>query len=142
MKRMSYLSDITTPLIKVLRHLVTLPAHQLAGHAANLSFWRSEVDHRRQIIQSYNERFRRMRDAEQAYGKAHGFGTVRLEGFEEPELVPIRSALPARASTRDSERQELLRDLDAAFDAFCKRAASQEVIDSNRAEPVAGPNSR
>lgn len=118
---MSYLAEITLPLVRVLRHFATLPAHQLAGHAANLDFWRSEVEHRRLIIRSYRDRFRRMRDAEQAYGREHGFGAVQVDGLGEPTVVEITSAPLSRASTQDSERQELLRELDAAFGAFCNR---------------------
>jgi hypothetical protein len=125
---MSYLSDITHPLTKALQHFATLPAHQLAGHAANVEFWRSEVEHRKRIIRSYPERFRRLRDAEQAYGKQHGFGTRQEDGWDEPVTVRIDSIPPARPSTRDSERQELLRELESAFCALCSRLEKEGLV--------------
>lgn len=124
---MSYLSDITNPLIQVLEHFATLPAHQLAGHAANLDFWRSEVEHRRRIIRGYNERFRRMRDAEQAYGTAHGYGTTVSEEWGQAVTVPVASAPRSRASTPDADRQALLRALDSAFDSFCVRVERHQL---------------
>jgi hypothetical protein len=137
---MSYLSDITKPLIEALRHFATLPAHQLAGHAANIAFWWSEVEHRRQVIRSYGERFRRMRDAEQAYGAEHGFGSTEVETWDESVVVPVDSAPRLRPSTRDSERQQLLRELDAAFDSFYRRAEREQLIPSGFAERGAPPN--
>lgn len=133
---MSYLSDVTNPLIKALRHFATLPAHQLAGHAANLDFWRAEVEHRRRIIQSYEERFQCLRDAEQAYGREHGFGTKQVDELGEPVVVPVESAPRARASTRDSERQALLHELDGALDAFCRRLEKEDLIPYENAEPT------
>ena len=130
---MSYLSEITNPLIETLRHFATLPAHQLAGHAANLDFWRSEVEHRKRIILSYDDRFRRMRDAESAYGKEHGFGMQQVEGWDEPVVVPVTSAPRTRPSTRDSERQELLRELDGAFGSFCRRLEKHRMVQDHDA---------
>ena len=137
---MSYLWDITKPLIETLRHFATLPAHQLAGHAANLTFWSSEVEHRRQVIHSYGERFRRLRDAEQAYGSAHGFGSTEVESWGESVVVPVESAPRLRPSTQDSERQQLLRELDMAFASFYRRVKREHLIPSDFAEPGAPPN--
>lgn len=125
---MSYISDITTPLIKTLRHFATLPAHQLAGHAANMGFWRSEVGHRKQVIMAYNERFRILRDAEQAYGREHGFGVKEDREWGGPFLVPVDSQPRLRPSIPDSERQELLRELDLAFAAFCSRVGREQLM--------------
>ena len=132
---MSYISDITKPLIEALNHFATLPAHQLAGHAANLAFWASEVDHRRRTIRSYGERFRRLRDAEQIYGSIHGFGTTEMETLGESIVVPVESAPRLRASTTDSERQQLLRQVDEAFDAFYSRVSQERLIPADYAEP-------
>ena len=137
---MSYLSDITNPLVKVLRHFATLPAHQLAGHAANLDFWRSEVEQRREIIRSYAVRFERMRDAEQAYGREHGFGATQVEEWGEPVVVPVASAPRSRPSTRDSERQHLLRDLDTALAAFLERIEKEHLAPNDLAEPRPAAN--
>jgi len=137
---MSYLHDITTPLTKTLRHFATFPAHQLAGHAANLDFWRSEVEHRREVIRSYEERFQRMREAEQAYGKAHGYGQTEIEEFGERVVVPVDPLPPTRRSTSDSDRQRLLRELDEAFDAFLRRIQKGQPAGEPDAEPASGAN--
>ncbi len=127
---MSYLSDVTNPLVKSLRHFAALPAHQLAGHAANFDFWRSEVEHRRKLIETYRQRFRRLRDAEQAYGQAHGFNPQPQDEWG----VPEDSAPPLRASTKDSERQQMLRDLDSAFEAWCRRLEREGLLPDDSAE--------
>jgi len=134
---MSYLSDITLPLIQTLEHFTGLPAHQLAGHAANLDFWRSEVEHRRRIIGTYQARFNRMSEAQQAYGSIHGFGTKSGHGFEGPVPETITSLPPLRKSTTDSERKALLKQLDQAFNVFCERLKRESLIESDDAEPAA-----
>lgn len=131
---MSYISDITNPLIKVLSHFATLPPHQFAGHAANLEFWTSEVEHCRDVILAYGERFRRMRDAEQAHGAIYGYSATVGEQWGEQVSLPVTSAPRARASTPDSERQALLRELNSAFDSFYRRVKQHQLSSPPLAE--------
>lgn len=134
---MSYLAEITLPLVRVLRHFATLPAHQLAGQAANMEFWRSEVEHRRLIIRSYRDRFRRMRDAEQAYSREHGLGSPSVESSGDSPSNEMGSLALAGTGTQDSERQELLRELDAAFGVFWNRITQFQAGQLNGADPSA-----
>ena len=69
---MSYLSDITEPLIRTLQHFAGLPVHQLAGHAANFDFWQAEFAHRIQAIDSYQGRFKQLKKAQGDFAKEYG----------------------------------------------------------------------
>ena len=75
---MSYIEDICEPLITTLERASNLPAHQLAGYVANLDFWLSEAKHCLQIVDGYEQRFERMKDAQEFQAK--------IEGVEEPLL--------------------------------------------------------
>ena len=55
-----------------LERLATQNAHQLAGQVANLAFWISEAVHAISTIDDYPVRFRRLRDAQVGWVKAHG----------------------------------------------------------------------
>jgi len=130
---MSYLADITLPLVKTLKHFSSLPVHQLAGHAANFQFWKSEVEHRKHLIETYRGRFERLRDAQQEYGKLHGFGNeTEFSSFTDEYItVPINSETPLRANLPDAERKDLLKQLDAAFHAFHERLKRESLLEES-----------
>ena len=58
----SYIERICDPLLDTLDKLSTLPPEELAGHATNLSFWISEVEHCFSVIDGYPERFKNLRE--------------------------------------------------------------------------------
>jgi len=93
---MSYVEDITEPLINTLTHTGGLPARQLAGHAANLEFWVREVRHAFDVIDGYGERFTRLQVAERAATERFG-----------PEWHPFQSDKLIRPGINDYELKEL-----------------------------------
>lgn len=102
---MSYVEDITEPLVSTLTHTGGLPARQLAGHAANLEFWVGEVRHALNVIDGYGERFRKLKDGDRAAAERIG-----------PQFHPFRSERPVRPGIRDHELKELrLRLTDSAY---------------------------
>src|SRR5213080_124265 len=109
---MSYLSDITEPLIKTLQHLAGLPVHQLAGHAANFDFWQAEFAHRTQAIDSYQRRFKQLKKAQNDFAKEYGAGITREEGLfggvYEKKVIPN----PLRRSTQDQELKNVKKNLE------------------------------
>jgi len=129
---MSYLADITLPLVKTLKHFSSLPVHQLAGHAANFQFWKSEVEHRQHLIETYRERFERLRDAQQQYGKLHSFGveTDFSSMLDAPITVPVTSEPLLRTNLPDSERKDLLKKLDDAFHLFQERLKQESLLEN------------
>lgn len=64
---MSYSSAIADLLAAQLTKFATLNRHQLAGQAANLDFWLTEVRHCLAVLDSYRDRFLRMREAQESY---------------------------------------------------------------------------
>jgi hypothetical protein len=68
---MSYSIKRATLIADQLERLATQNAHQLAGQFANLDFWIAEVIDAIRVIQQYPDRFRRLRDAQVAWVRAH-----------------------------------------------------------------------
>jgi len=68
---MSYSIEQAGLLERQLERFATLEAHQLAGHVANLEFWLGEAIHVLATIDGYPDRFRRLRDGQQAWVKRH-----------------------------------------------------------------------
>ncbi len=137
---MPYLFDITEPLIKTLEHFAGLPKHQLAGHAANFEFWRSEVEHRIQAIDSYGKRFRRLKEAQARYVKAHGAGVVHEEGCFGDIYERKASAPPLQKNLRDPELKELKSRLQDALNRFVERLEKEQLLPERSAEPSDGAN--
>jgi hypothetical protein len=68
---MNYSVEQATLLARQLEGLATRNAHQVAGQFANLEFWLDEVAHVVKTIADYPRRFRQLRDAQDAWVKAH-----------------------------------------------------------------------
>ena len=60
---MAYIDEITAPVVRVLSHASQLPPHRFAGYAANADFWVGEVRHCLDVIDGYDKRFRKLKDA-------------------------------------------------------------------------------
>ncbi len=108
---MSYVKEICQPLIRVLEHSATLPAHLLAGHAANAEFWVEEVSHCLSVMDGYSERFERLKVAQDKWMLSAGVNEVR----------------PQRHFTK-TERAELKHALQEAISKFLKRCRAEEMI--------------
>src|SRR5437867_496289 len=111
--RVAYVEDICAPLIKALNHSAGLPAHQLAGHAANVDFWISEAKHCLTVIDGYQERFGRLRAGQAEYEKQH-------------EVVGTGS--PLRRGAKDQARQELRRAVCEAIEQFLGRCHQEGLL--------------
>jgi hypothetical protein len=111
--RETYLKGVCTPLIKTLNHSAALPAHHLAGHAANFEFWLSEATHCLAVIDGYSERFARLRAGQARYKQEHGVaGRFR----------------PVRRTTKDLERQVLRRAVCEAIERFLSRCHREGLL--------------
>lgn len=111
--RVAYLDGICAPLIKTLNHSAALPAHQLAGHAANVEFWISETRHCLTVIDGYQERFDRLRAGQAAYEARHDV---------------MSPGAPVRRGAKDSARQELRRAVGEAIERFLVRCQREGLL--------------
>jgi hypothetical protein len=102
-----------------LSRFVTLNRHQLAGQAANLDFWLSQVYHALTVIDGYGPRFVRMHAAQEQYVATHGTKEYAL-GWEYP--VASKAAPPRRIPDREmrSARKSLV-EAAYRFVARCHR---------------------
>jgi hypothetical protein len=64
---MSYSIEQAGLLARQLERFAMLEEHQLAGHVANLEFWLGEACRLLATIDGYPDRFRRLRDGQQAW---------------------------------------------------------------------------
>ncbi len=91
---MPYTTEIVKPLADQLAKFVTLNRHQLAGQVANLDFWLDEVRHGLAVIDGYNNRFERLRSAQERHVAEHGTTEFRLTdpcGTQGAPSPPLRA---------------------------------------------------
>lgn len=69
---MAYTIERAELLAEQLERFAHSNLHQLAGQLANLDFWLAEAEHALSMIDDYPKRFRRLRDSQVAWVKAHG----------------------------------------------------------------------
>ncbi len=113
---MSYSTDVAGLLTNQLARFVTLNPYQLAGQAANLEFWVTEVRHALDVLGGYAKRFQRTKSAELRYVKEHEtyafeFGKPDDFGFMPPRSskVPDRRLKDARVTLTDAARRFVIR---------------------------------
>jgi hypothetical protein len=112
---MSYSEQMAKVVADQLERFVTLNRHQLAGHVANLDFWVAQARHALEVIDGYQERFRRLK-AGQAEHVARHQTTVSspldadIKGPPEPpRRVPDASLREARRSVTEATYRFLVR---------------------------------
>ncbi len=118
---MAYSIDRAALLTEQLDRFAHSNAHQLAGQAANLEFWIDEAVHALRTIDEYPGRFRRLREAQVAWVRAHG---TKVSGYCEicggacefgpespmpPQRIPSDQMEEARARLRRAAYAFLLR---------------------------------
>src|SRR5439155_5157227 len=68
---MSFSENLAKVVADQLARFVTLNRHQLAGHVANLDFWVAQARHALEVIDGYQERFRRLKAGQAEYVATH-----------------------------------------------------------------------
>jgi len=108
---MSYSEHLATVVADQLERFVTLNQHQLDGHVANLDFWISEARHALEVIDGYQERFRRQKagQAEQRTLVPSPFDTDISSLPVPPRRLPDASLRDARRSVVDATYRFLVR---------------------------------
>jgi hypothetical protein len=121
----SYISDIVSSLVHVLKHTRGLPRHQLAGHAANIEFWIGEACHALEVIDGYNHRFYRMRTAQIEHDREHGGHAVNNPAGWETSPT---SEKPMRPSVTDAELKEMRSQVLSAANDLLDRLVNERVL--------------
>jgi hypothetical protein len=105
---MSFSENLAKVVADQLARFVTLNRHQLAGHLANLAFWTAQARNALQVIDGYQERFRRLKAGQGEYVAKH-HTTVSLPFDPDvkgppgpPRRVPDASLREARRSVTDA----------------------------------------
>ncbi len=101
---MSYSEVLAQVVAGQLARFVTLNRYQLAGHVANLNFWAAEARHTLDVLDGYQERFRRLKTGLAEHVATHN--TVTFLPFD-PDIsgppAPLRG-VPDR-DLREARRQ-------------------------------------
>ena len=100
---MSFSENMAKVVSDQLSRFVTLNRHQLAGHVSNLDFWIDQAQHALDVIDDYQERFRRLEAAQDDYVTEH-----QTESFfpTDPDIrgTPDPPRRIANASLREARR--------------------------------------
>ena len=149
---MSYSIQKATLIAEQIERLSTQNTHQLAGQVANLDFWIAEAAQAIVTADEYPDRFRRLRDAQVGWVKAHG---TRVSGYcahcggacefgpqvpEAPRRIPAEDLAAARTAIRQAVRRYLLRLYRAHFldDGALRQACAQVGVPLESEDLVAG----
>jgi hypothetical protein len=111
--RVSYIDGICAPLVKTLKHSAGLPAHQLAGHAANVDFWVNETRHCLAVIDGYQKRFERLRAGQAEYEEKHQL---------------VSKTTPIQRGAKHNARQESRRLVCEAVEKFLTRCHREGLL--------------
>lgn len=122
---MSYVTERVELALKVLERAAAMPAHRLAGYAANAEFWAKEVRHCRELLDGYLERHERMKAGTEEYLQRNPLGADRLD-----------SDTRTTRSVKDSEIQEARRRLDQASRRFFGRMEADRLIGDEELDAV------
>jgi hypothetical protein len=118
---MAYSVDRTALLASQFERFAHSNVHQLAGQVANLDFWLEEATYALRMLDEYPQRFRRLRDAQLGWVKAHG---TKVSGYcpycrggcefgpqtpPAPTRIPAEQVEEARVGLRTSAYRFLMR---------------------------------
>lgn len=120
---MPYVEDITEPLISTLNYVSGLPPEKLAGHAANLEFWLSEVQHALDVIDGYGDRFKKLQDGQRSAEELSGLSMDRF-----------LFGKPIRPGISDYDLKQLRRRLIDAVSVVLRRCYREGLVSANDLE--------
>jgi hypothetical protein len=123
---MSYVIDTASALADVLSHAAALSPHRVAGYAANAEFWLTEVQRCFQVLDGYEARFARMREATDAYVSLHPIDPQRSDARDTHTTKNIK----------DHEIHAARRSVAQAACAFFSRCAELGLLSPKLFEPI------
>jgi ElaB/YqjD/DUF883 family membrane-anchored ribosome-binding protein len=123
---MPYVLDTASSLAEVLNHAARLSQHRVAGYAANADFWLAEVRHCFEVLDGYDARFVRMREATDAYVSLHPLDSQRSDA----------SDTSTTKSIKDHEIRAARRSVSDAACAFFGRCAELGLLAPELSAPI------
>lgn len=121
---MSYSTDAARLLAQQLTRFSTIERHQLVGQLANLDFWLREFKHNLDLLDGYNERFERLKEAQAKYTSEHN--TIEY-ALDDPCCIRGPISGPKRAPS--SEMKRVRRELCDSLYRFLRRCYDEQLID-------------
>lgn len=118
----SYIHRLCDALIDEFSHASKGTKDRLAGYVANFDFWVSETEHRIALIKTYESRFKRFSEGQQAVAD-----TGDLKWNERSDWTPPPSIV--QRSTNATERKEIRNKVIQAFTQFVDRCVHDKLID-------------
>jgi hypothetical protein len=129
---MSFSVNMAKVVTDQLARFVTLNRHQLAGHVANLDFWVAQARHALAVIDGYQDRFRRLKVAQDKYVAAH---EITIPSRLDPDIKG-RPASPSRVP--DASLREARRSLVDATYGFLLRLYRDRLISESQLRNLCG----
>lgn len=139
---MTYTIEIANSVVKTVGKFASLNAYQLAGHIANLEFWRSQVSHALAVIDGYDRRQHERVHAQRRYIGQHDtriFNAQEMRNhreFPDDPAEDLRSATPDQHAIPKDELQAKRREVADAFYHFVRRCNSEGLISKEAAKMV------
>lgn len=127
---MSFSTDMAKLVADQLSRFVTLNRHQLAGQAANLDFWVAQARHALEVIDGYEQRFRRLKAGQAGYVREHD---TKVSLLFDPD-IQAAPAPPRRVP--DADLRDARRSLTDATYRFLVRCCNDGLIPESRLRAV------
>jgi hypothetical protein len=118
--------------------MAQLPAHRLAGHAANLDFWKAEFTQCMASLTGYPHRIRRMKEATNQYLKQRPVADPDLP-MDMDHLHVLKPDTRTTPAIRDSDLEVVMRQLRASTTRFVEACLRADVITEDQAESFLAP---
>jgi hypothetical protein len=142
---MSFSTDMARLVADQLSRFVSLNPHQLAGQAANLTFWISQARHALDTLDGYGVRFVQMHAAQEQYVSEHGVTefvlgatTPQTRRASPPRRIPDRQLRQARKALIEAAYRFMTRCRKEGLISLEQLAAARETLGvGSDGEPLA-----
>lgn len=137
---MAYTLDIADAVQATVGKFVTLNTYQVAGHVANLEFWKVQVKHALVMLDGYDERQRVREHAQREYIRTHDTrqffpGDLPLHQ-DYPEHYPLHRAAPDRHRIDVATLQSRRREIADGFYRFLRRCHTEGLLSGELAKQI------
>lgn len=113
--------------------MAQLPAHRLAGHAANWDFWKQELDRCINALVTYPERMRRVKEATNNYLKEKPVVEPSIP-MEMDHIHGLKPDTRTVSAIRDSDLEAAKRELMASASRFIEAGFQESLVTEDQAE--------
>jgi hypothetical protein len=118
----NYIAKLGEELNFVLERACASQPEHFAGYCANVEFWCSEYEHLGALVDGYEDRLAKMKEATNRFLKEDDRKPQNLDEFGEPHQMP-------EDTSRPSNRARLAQEAERNFRRFLKRGLELECLD-------------